>query len=60
MTGWALQPRLTEKHRMGLYGKGKKKQRKAQTWVGRDEKVVKGVVVETDELKINFMKFSNN
>lgn len=37
-----------------------KKQRKAQTWVGRDEKVVKGVVVETDELKINFMKFSKN
>lgn len=29
--------------------KEKKDQRKAQTWVGRDEKVVKGVVVETDE-----------
>lgn len=25
MTGRALQPRLTEKHRIGLYGKGKKK-----------------------------------
>ena len=44
----------------GIIWEKKKKQRKAQTWVGRDEKVVKGVVVETDELKINFMKFSKN
>lgn len=41
MAGEALHPRLTEKHKMELYGEEKKIKKKSQSWLERDERVIR-------------------